>query len=312
MSEGDIGTTIIYDTDRRSAMNQPGESILETSLRHHIPHAHACGGNAICSSCRVLVKEGIQYCLPRNEAETRLAERLGFSENVRLACQTKLRPGKIVIRRPVLDEIDIELASNRDVQRGISSIGEEKEVSLLFADIEGYTSFTEQSQPYDVVHILNRYYYLMGKVVKKNNGYIMDYFGDGFLAIFGLEDKGNHALQAVRAGLEMEEALTKLNQYIKSMFTHPFRIRIGINSSTVIVGTIGIENMRKLAAIGDGVNLAARIEAANKQLGTRFLISDSTYQMAKDHLHVKGKHNIKVKGKSGAYQVWEVTGLAGV
>jgi len=145
-----------------------------------------------------------------------------------------------------MDKIDIHIVSNRSALQGVSSVGEERQMTMLFADIEGYTSFTESSQPYDVVHILNRYYYLMGRVVEKYKGYIMDYFGDGFLAVFGLEETENHALDAVRAGFDMRDELQKLNKYMDALFDKKFAIRIGINTDKVILGTIGIENMRKL------------------------------------------------------------------
>ena len=210
-----------------------------------------------------------------------------------------------------MDEIDIHIVSNRSALQGVSSVGEERQMTMLFADIEGYTSFTESSQPYDVVHILNRYYYLMGRVVEKYKGYIMDYFGDGFLAVFGLEETENHALDAVRAGFDMQDELQKLNKYMDALFDKKFAIRIGINTDKVILGTIGIENMRKLAAIGDGVNFASRIQTANKQLGTYFLVSDSTYRAAGSDVRFKNSHDIEVKGESGFYRVHEIEGLTG-
>ncbi|MFT5167686.1 MAG: adenylate cyclase [Saprospiraceae bacterium] len=290
--------------DHKTIDIQNEQTILDASLAASIAHAHVCGGSAKCSSCRVIVLEGIENCCPRNEDELDLAHKLGFTKDVRLACQTTVS-GPIKIRRPVLDEIDIQMATSVN-RNGVNSIGEEKEATMLFADIEGYTAFAEASMPYDVVHMLNRYYYQMGKVIKTHNGFIMDYFGDGFLAIFGLEDNATHALDAVNAGIEMQAEIQKINPYFKNLFGKDFNVRIGVSSGKVIVGSIGLTGMRKLAAIGDAVNFAARIEAANKDLKTKFLISESTYIRTKDKVAVKNEFEISVKGKTGIHKVFEV------
>ena len=243
---------ILYKNFNKNLDNEPGHSILETSLLHDVPHAHACGGNAICSSCRVCVLSGLENLFERNEKEQRLADKLGFTDNIRLGCQTKIKQGDITVRLAVLDEIDIQIVSNRSKSEGINSVGEQKELSFLFADMEGFTSFTESSPPYDVVHVLNRYYHLVGKLVKENHGFIVDYFGDGFLAVFGVEKAETHALDAVKTGLAINHQMDKLNDYVKSLLSKEFKLRIGIHSDKVILGTIGMEGMQKLSVIGNG------------------------------------------------------------
>ncbi len=296
--------TITIFPDNRSVQLKPGQSILEASLGLNIPHAHSCGGNARCSSCRVIVTDGQSNLPQRNEKEELLAGKLGFKPHIRLACQT-VPTTDITVRRTILDEIDIQLMAN-DFKAGNQGLGEEREVTLLFADIAGYTSMTENSLPYDVVHMLNRYYFSMGKIIQEHQGKIMDYFGDGFLAIFGLEGPGNHALNAVRAGWGMKEEMKLLYPYFENLFGQKINIRVGINTGSAIIGSIGIKGMQKLAAIGDSVNMAARIEAANKQLSTDFLIAQSTYDAVKDLVTASDAHSIEVKGKSGQHVVFEV------
>ncbi len=282
------------------------ETILEASLAAEIPHAHACGGNGKCSSCRVLVVEGVENCAARTENEKILAESLGFGDTMRLACQTKVL-GPTVVKRAILDDVDMELLDhdfkNLDTKK---SLGEEIEATLLFADIEGYTEVTEKALPFDVVHMLNRYYLLMGKTVGNHQGQIMDYFGDGFLAIFGLNSNENHATQAVNAGIAMQKQMKRMNPYFNNLFGRNFKVRIGINTGNVILGSIGIEGMQKLAAIGDAVNLASRIEAVNKALHTTFLISDSTLAKVKHEITPINSHSVALKGKSGTYIVHEL------
>lgn len=153
---------IYYENFDRSLVSESGKTILETSLANNIPHAHACGGNAVCSSCRVRVIDGLSKVYQRNKHEKILAERLGFTEDIRLGCQAKLN-GDIIVKLPVIDEIDLHIVSSRPKGENISSVGEQRELSFLFADMEGFTRFTESTPPYDVVHVLNRYYYIVAR-----------------------------------------------------------------------------------------------------------------------------------------------------
>jgi adenylate cyclase len=300
---------IYYLPDEREVETVEAETILQASLRAGIPHAHACGGKARCSTCRVIILDGMKHCKPRNVKEKKLAERLHFGSEIRLACQTRIN-GEVKLRRPVLDEIDVELTSQIKPGAALSSVGEEKKIAILFADISGYTSFCEALPPYDVIHVLSRYFHLMGKVIMRHGGYISDYIGDGIMALFGLENPAEAALQAVKAGIEMLAMVEKLNPYLETMYKKSFQIRIGVHYGEVVVGTIGIVNMQKMAAIGDAVNFASRIEAANKEMGTEFLISEDTYHQVRDHVRVnRCCIHVTLRGKSGEYILYEVIGL---
>jgi adenylate cyclase len=210
----------------------------------------------------------------------------------------------------VLDEIDIELTSQITPGVTLSPVGEEKRIAILFADINGYTPFAEALPPYDVIHVLSRYFHLMGKVITRHGGCISDYIGDGIMALFGIDNPADAALRAVKAGVEMFATVEKLNPYLETMYKRSFQIRLGVHYGEVVVGTIGVANMKKLAAIGDAVNFASRIEAANKEAGTKFLISEDVYHQVRDHVRVNrcGAH-VALRGKSGKYSLYEVVGL---
>ena len=303
--------SINYLPDEREVKTVEAETILQASLRAGIPHAHACGGKARCSTCPVMILEGLENCNPRRPKEKKLAERLHFGPEIRLACQTRIT-GNVKLRRPVLDEIDVELTSQIKPEAATGSVGEETKIAILFADISGYTSFCEALPPYDVIHVLSRYFHLMGDVITRHGGYISDYIGDGIMALFGLENPSEAALRAVKAGVEMLATVEKLNPYLETMYKKSFQIRIGVHYGEVVVGTIGVANMKKTAAIGDAVNFASRIEGANKEMGTKFLISEDTYQQVRDHVRVnRCCIHVTLRGKSGEYVLYEVTGLSG-
>lgn len=287
------------------------ETILEASLNAGISHAHACGGCALCSTCRIVIVEGEEFLsLPEN-AEKKLAKQLNFSKSIRLACQTKIKTNAhLVLKRPIIDEIDMELSNVMSSKSplGLKKMGEAKELAIMFADIEGYTPFAEALPSYDIMHVLNRYFYLMGKVINKFRGNIIDYYGDGLLAIFGLYEQKpeNAATLALNAGIEMNKELIKLNPYLQRMYNKTFKVRIGINYGSVITGSVGIEGMQKFSVIGDNVNMANRIETANKLFGTHFLISESMKGLLPSEIVLGEKFEAALKGKKGSHTLYEV------
>ncbi len=299
---------IEYQSDNKQVEVKKNKTILETSLQAGIPHAHACGGHARCSTCRVLVLNGLAHCEPRNASEQRLADRLHFSPEIRLACQTCIS-GDIKVRRLVLDAEDIELTSQIRAGAISGSVGKEKKVVILFSDIRGFTTFSEKNLPYDVVHILNRYFHEMGAVISNNGGYIDNYIGDGIMALFGVDDAPDAPFRAVKAGLEMLEALETLNPYVESVYKTQLNIGIGIHYGEAVVGTIGAADKKKETAIGDAVNLASRIESANKTVGTRLLISEETYHHVQDRVCIGKNASLELKGKSGRHILSEVVSL---
>src|SRR6266404_4791836 len=101
-------STLTYALDQRTVEVDPAETILQVSLRSGTPHAHACGGNARCSTCRVVILEGLEHCDPRNDKEQVLADRLHFTSEIRLACQTTINK-EVTLRRLVVDDEDLQL-----------------------------------------------------------------------------------------------------------------------------------------------------------------------------------------------------------
>ena len=284
-------------------------SILDVSLQSGIPHTHACGGNARCSTCRVLVIEGLEYCSPRNEKETVLAERRCFSPTVRLACQTTVS-GDVTLRRLVLDDEDELLVDQVMSGTAPRSVGEERTIPILFADVRDFTAFSEAHLPYDVIHVLNRYFTRAGAAINRHGGEINNYMGDGIMALFTGDDVPDATLRAVTAGLEMLDAVVSLQPYVEAQFKTTFRIGIGLHVGNVVLGVVGSAEQRRLTAIGDAVNLASRIENATKTAGVPFLMSDDALEWAKGLVRVGRRFSLPIKGKTGEYAVHEVRGRA--
>ncbi len=287
--------------------SKEGKTILETSLSSGIPHTHVCGGNARCSTCRVWVIEGLENCTERTEAEKSLSTRRKFEPRIRLACQTKVS-GDIVCKRLVKDEEDVALVGNETATEH-SCTGTEKKLAIFFSDLRGFTTFSENNLPYDVIHILNKYFTKVCPAILKNNGLIDKYIGDGLMAIFGVDGGGNPTLSAVKAGLEQIQELKKFNVHLKENYGVELRMGIGIHFGDAIIGNVGYPSNVSFTAIGDTVNTAARVESANKEAGTELLVSEDAYKQIKDSVVVGKTHEASLKGKEGKFKLYEIVGM---
>lgn len=187
--------------------------------------------------------------------------------------------------------------------------GEKKELSILFSDIAGFSTFSEKMQPDELVTLINEYLSAMTDVVLKNKGTLDKYIGDAVMAFWGaplpLED---HADRACKSALEMMERLSQLKVEWRSKNIPEINIRIGINTGEVVVGNMGGEQRFDYTVMGDEVNLASRLEGANKQYGSSIMVNESTFQLTK-HLYLyRELDNIRVKGKSKPTVVYELIG----
>jgi len=285
------------------------ETILAASLREGIPHAYACGGRARCSICRISVEEGLEFCSPRSKGEQIVAERLNFTPETRLACQTKIT-GHVNVRRLVVDDDDI--AFTRGIAEGPrpASIGEEKKLAILFADVRGFTALSERMSPYDVIYFLNRYFHLTSNVIESYGGYVDNYMGDGLMALFGHDDTPDAAFRAVSAALTMLEEVEKRSRHFEELYGVRVRIGVGIHQGSVVVGMIGAGERQRMTVIGDAVNFASRIESANKKYGTELLISNEVHRYIADRITVGRQiEHVVIEGKTGQHVLHEVKGL---
>jgi len=283
------------------------ETVLDASLRAGVPHTHVCGGRARCSTCRVLVLDGLDCCPPRTEREAQIAADLDFGPEVRLACQT-VPTCDVTVRRLVLDPVDAELADQLRSPGPGEAVGQEREIAVLFADLRGFTSFAERLLPYDVIHVLNRFLYEMGRAVRRHRGRITSLTGDGLMAIFGVDDPATAADRAVSAALDMQAKLAELNPYVVSLFDQALRMGVGIHYGPAIVGALGAGEERAMTAIGDTVNTASRIEQATKELDAGILISEPTYRQLTLAVIVKRHTDLTLAGKGDGHVLYEVTG----
>lgn len=189
--------------------------------------------------------------------------------------------------------------------------GQRREMTVLFSDIRGFTTASEQGTPEAIVEQLNEYFGAMVEVLFRHRGTLDKFVGDMVMGLFGapLPDP-QHADHAVAAALEMTAELERLNARWKTQGRPVLDIGIGINSGEMIAGNIGAESAMSYTVIGDAVNLGSRLESLNKEYGTRLLISEETRSRLTMPVTTRPIGDVTVKGKSKAVMVHEVTGYS--
>ncbi|MDQ6965718.1 MAG: adenylate/guanylate cyclase domain-containing protein [Mariprofundaceae bacterium] len=299
-------TRVLSETDEKEFPIGQDQSVLEASLGAGIPHTHVCGGNARCSTCRIQVTGGLESCRTRNEAEQAMSHRLGLPDDIRLACQLRI-DGDVSLRRLAVDELDTQIIKSQLNRAGGGGLGHEREIAVMFVDLADYTGFAESLPPFDVVHVLNRYYITMNKIIEAHHGVISDVAGDGMLMLFGACGKAQgQVMDAIVTVRAMHQEMAGFNAYLQQMYKRQLGMRAGIHFGQAIVGDFSTGPMNKVAAIGDTVNLASRIEQANKMFGSQLLISESAYNQVAGEIDALGSHVCELKGKSGTYELYEL------
>lgn len=302
-------TTVEFTAaERKIAVVKQQQSLLEAAVEHRIPHMQECGGNGRCTTCRVRVVDGIDNVSPRNELETHLASCRQWDSSVRLACQTKVT-GPVKVERLVKTFGDVSLLQ----EEGLKQIGgKEQYLAILFCDMRNFTPFVENNLAYDVVHIINRLFAILGEPILMNNGVIYQYVGDEIVGLFGLESQTaeESCMAAIRAALGMKAALRQLNDELTSEFGIEIEIGVGIHFGPVIVGKIGHPSHRRFSIIGDAANVTSRIQAVNKAMRTQVLASEALLdELPEDIISVGRFKRIPLKGKSHPVRILEIVGF---
>src|SRR5258705_1201101 len=219
---------------------EPGQSLLKASLSAGIPHFHACGGRAKCSTCRVLVLEGNQHLNKPNDAETRLKSKIGLPDAVRLACQTHVS-GPVKVERMLRDESDIQtviqINGKNPKKFKLKSLGLEKHLVLFFLDIRNFTAFVELHPPFDEFYAMRKIFRPSNEIILKNHGEVIETAGDEIYAIFGRSSVSNSSADnAISAGLEILDSLEHFNKTYHSILQKEMQVGIGIHSGSVVLG----------------------------------------------------------------------------
>ncbi len=298
-------------TDGRTVRSDIGGTLLEISRANGVPHASVCGGRARCSTCRVRVTQGFEALPPANAAEQKVLANISATPDIRLACQ-------------IVPRHDIEVttlmpatlsASPDTIVRDKFEWGVEQEVTLMFADLRGFTAASEDKLPYDVVFMLNQYLRQMSTSIENSGGYVDKYIGDGIMAIFGIDKSPQvGARDALRAARAMGDTLKALNMSLAADLVKPLDIGIGVHSGPAVLGRVGVAGTssrigekQRITALGDTVNTASRLETACKPLKAQLVVSAHTAHLSGLDLSAGRSEKISVKGKRARIVVFALS-----
>jgi adenylate cyclase len=188
--------------------------------------------------------------------------------------------------------------------------GEKRELTVLFSDIRGFTSFSEKMAPAEVVNFLNQYFDKMIGIIFRHKGTLDKLIGDAVMCFWGhpIQTK-DHALRGVVTALEMIQGVEELRGVLVLPGGAKFEIGIGLNTGPMVVGNMGAQSRLSYTVMGDNVNLGSRLESLNKYYGTKIIISDSTFNDVKDMVFCRQLDTIQVKGKAQAVTIYEPLGM---
>jgi adenylate cyclase len=273
-----------------------GLSVLEASLRHRVPHASVCGGRARCSTCRIRVI-GDWASLPTpSEREAFVLDRVGTDADpaIRLACQL----------RPEADLSFFQLFMPHTMPASAHAsqphrIGQERYLVSMFVDMRSSTQLAENRLPFDTVFIVNRFLGAVSQAVIECGGQPNQFLGDGQLALFGLGTSRQTACrQALKAAAAIDANVADLNQFLKHDLSEPIRFGIGIHGGEVIVGDIGYRDHMVFTALGDAVNVAARLQDMTKSVGCEAIISEEVRRTAGLPANALPQQQVEIRGRT--------------
>lgn len=185
--------------------------------------------------------------------------------------------------------------------------GENKELTLMFTDIENFTKLSENIEPQHLMQYLSRYFQIITKIIIDTNGTVDKYMGDSVMAFWGapIEDK-DHALHACQAAIKIQESLKQFNEENKRHGNPLLVTRIGINTGSVVVGNVGSDDRLNYTSLGDHVNLASRLEGLNKVYKTAIIVSEHTHDRVKNDFKLIFLDKAMVKGKQNMVRIYEL------
>jgi adenylate cyclase len=276
----------------RTVRAAKGATLLEISRSAGVPHASVCGGRGRCTTCRVMVLEGADALAEPGPTEAAALARIDAPEGVRLACQ--IRPTDALTVRPLIPLREAEPTAGRDAYRW----GIERRITVMFADLRGFTTLAEKLYPYDSVFLLNRYFEVMSDAIERNGGEVDKFLGDGIMALFGVSPaRGSGSRDALLAARDMLGALERLNREFDATISERLRMGIGIHMGPAVLGRVGGGRHAGLTALGDSVNIASRLEALNKDFGSSVVVSEATLTASRPVLPGAELHDVPVRGR---------------
>jgi adenylate cyclase len=295
LNERRAGMITLSYGNGRTVRVPKGLSVLEASLRYKVPHASVCGGRARCSTCRIRVIGDCASLPQPSQREAFVLNRVGATDpSIRLACQL----------RPEADlsffQLFVPQAVSGNVQLSQPQrIGQERYLVSMFVDMRGSTKLAENRLPFDTVFVVNRFLGAVSQAVIECGGQPNQFVGDGQLALFGLAASPQTACrQALRAAAMIADNVDELNRFLIHDLREPIRFGIGVHGGEVIIGDIGYRDHMVFTALGDAVNVAARLQDMTKSLVCEAIVSEEVRVTAGLPADALPRQQVEIRGRA--------------
>ncbi|AMJ61876.1 adenylate/guanylate cyclase domain-containing protein [Bosea sp. PAMC 26642] len=251
----------------------PGLTVLEMFRRFGIPHAALCGGRARCATCRVLVLDGSDKLPPPAPNEAKLLRRISAPDRVRLACQIRPRDD---LQVQILLASRLTAGSTREIAPD-ANVGK-RSLTVVVADLRAFSALSERQLPQELLGLLNRFFDEMAQAIAAHGGRIDSFYGDGFMAVFGLEGSPARTAQAaISATGDIVRAVEALNREFGAALPLPLRIGIGVHTGQAIIGAIESDSLgRREITVGETVMVASQLESATRRVLADVVVSEET------------------------------------
>jgi adenylate cyclase len=295
IAERRVGMISLSYGNGRTIRVPKGLSVLEASLRYNVPHASVCGGRARCSTCRIRVI-GDSGLLPEpSQREAFVLNRVGAADpSIRLACQLRPETDLSFFQLFVPHTISANAQASQPHR-----IGQERYLVSMFVDMRGSTKLAEKQLPFDTVFVVNRFLGAVSQAVIECGGRPNQFVGDGELALFGLATGPQTACrQALRAAAMIAANVDELNEFLSHDLREPIRFGIGIHGGEVIIGDIGYRDHMVFTALGDAVNVAARLQDMTKTLACEAIVSEEVRLSAGLSADALPEREVTIRGRA--------------
>lgn len=272
----------------------PGPTVLELFRRFGIPHAALCGGRARCATCRVLVVDGGDRLPPPSGPEERLLRRIAAPDKVRLACQIRPR-----------DDIQVQiLLASRLTTSAVREAEPEgragkRNLTIVIGDLRAFSALSERQLPQELLDLLNRFFDEMAQAVSSHGGRIDAFYGDGFMAVFGLEGPAPRAAQAaIAATADIIRAVEALNREFGAALPLPLRIGVGVHTGKAVIGAVENDVLgHRDITVGETVMIASQLEAATRRVLSDVVVSEETIRTSGRFYRGTTPLKIAIKGR---------------
>ena len=250
------------------------------------------------------IRDLLEFNRPRKVIKSRILE-ITILYNTVNKLRNTLKAFTSYVPRDLVNDL---LKNGNDIELG----GESRYLTIFFTDLQGFSSISEVTPSRELVRLVSEYLSLVTYAVREESGTVDKFIGDSVMAFWGapLLDQ-NHAYHACRAAVKSQRRMVELNRKLVDEGLPPLTVRIGIHSDAVLVGNIGSAERMSYTVMGDGVNVAARLEGINKEFATSICISHATYKEAGERLWTRPIDVITVKGRKGEIPIYEVVAICG-